>query len=183
MNLKDQQALLKLARESIITYFSKEYPYTGKVEHISDLLGVFVTLYKNKELRGCIGYPTATFPLYKGVVEAARAAAFQDPRFPQLQKSELGQVNIEISVLTKPVLMEVKKPEDYFKSIEIGKDGLMLRGPEGAGLLLPQVATEHNFAPIAFLRCLSQKASLEQEAWTKPENHIFKFQAIIFSEK
>jgi hypothetical protein len=182
MNQEDQAALLRIARESISTYFSKEYPYTGRVEHLSQKLGVFVTLHKNGKLRGCIGYPIPAFPLYKGVIEAARAAAFQDPRFPPLQKNELKQVKIEISVLTRPQLVN-KKPEDIPQSIEIGKDGLILKGPRGSGLLLPQVATENNFAPIAFLRCVSMKAGLEKDAWLNRENQIFKFQAEVFSEK
>ena len=76
--------------------------------------GVFVTLNKNGQLRGCIGYPQPIMPLYKAVINAARAAAFEDPRFPAVRKDELKEISFELSVLTVPELIEAK-PEEYTK--------------------------------------------------------------------
>ncbi len=174
--------LIKLAKESLSSYFLQKEPDISTVKQFSDRRGVFVTLYKNKQLRGCIGFPESVFPLLEAVIKAARSAAFEDPRFPPLQKEELKDIKIEISVLTVPKLIEVKKPEDYLKEIKIGKDGLIIRSSLGSGLLLPQVATEYNWSVEEFLRHLCEKAWLKQDAWKDTNNRIYRFQAQIFKE-
>ena len=183
MLAEDKKALLALARESIQTYFSEDEPSVSKVKHLDKKQGVFVTLTENKELRGCIGFPHAVMPLYKAVIEAAISAAFGDPRFPILTEEELPMIEIEISVLTEPVLIKVESSEQYMKEITLGEDGLILRSIYGSGLLLPQVATEHNMTATQFLNALSQKAGLYFDAWKDLKNQIFKFQAEVFSEK
>ncbi|MFH1505539.1 MAG: AmmeMemoRadiSam system protein A [archaeon] len=179
----DKQALLVVARESIKTYFSEDEPDVSDVKHLDEKQGVFVTLTKLGELRGCIGFPQAVMPLYNAVIEAARSAAFDDSRFPVVTKDELSNIKIEISVLSVPELIQVEKAEDYMKEIKIGEDGLILRSIYGSGLLLPQVATEHHMTISQFLNALSQKAGLSFDAWKDLKNQIFKFQAEVFSEK
>jgi uncharacterized protein len=183
MDQEDGAILLRLARESITTAFSNDEPNINEALHMDEEQGVFVTIHKNGDLRGCIGYPEPVMPLYKAVIEAARSAAFQDSRFSQMIKTELREIDIEISVLTIPELIKIEKPEDYLKQITIGEDGLIIRHPAGSGLLLPQVATENNFSVAQFLNCLCQKAYLPFSAWQDPQTQIFKFQAEIFSEK
>ena len=178
----DGKLLIKLARESILSYFLQNKPDTSTVKQFSDRRGVFVTLNKNNELRGCIGFPEPVFPLFGAVIKAARSAAFEDTRFPPLQKEELKDIKIEISVLTVPSLIEVKKSDDYLKKIKIGKDGLIVRSSLGSGLLLPQVATEYNWDVEEFLGHLCEKAWLKQDAWKDTNNRIYKFQAQIFKE-
>jgi AmmeMemoRadiSam system protein A len=183
MHAEDKKALLVLARESIRTYFLDDEPDVSDVKHLDKKQGVFVTLTENKELRGCIGFPQAIMPLYKAIIEAARSAAFADPRFPILIEEELPDIEIEISVLTEPELIKVESPEQYLKEIKLGEDGLILRSIYGSGLLLPQVATEHGMTTSQFLNALSQKAGLTFDAWKDLKNQIFKFQAEVFSEK
>ncbi len=178
----DGKLLVKLARESISSYFLQKEPDTSAVKQFSDRQGVFVTLYKNEQLRGCIGFPEPVFPLFEAIIKAAKSAAFEDPRFPPLQKEELKHIKIEISVLTVPTLIKVKKPEDYLKEIKIGKDGLIIRSTHGSGLLLPQVAAEYKWGVEEFLRHLCEKAWLKQDAWKDTNNQIYKFQAQIFKE-
>ena len=178
----DGRLLIKLARESISSYFLQKEPDISIVKQFSDKQGVFVTLYKNKQLRGCIGFPEPVFPLFEAIIKSARSAAFEDPRFPPLQKEELKHIKIEISVLTVPSLIEVKKSDDYLKKIKIGKDGLIIRSSLGSGLLLPQVATEYNWDVKEFLGHLCEKAWLKQDAWKDINNQIYKFQAQIFKE-
>lgn len=182
MNKKNQKILLKLARAAIESSFEDEDPDTSECSKLTQLRGCFVTLHKNKQLRGCIGFIKPIMPLYEQIIAAAKAAAFEDSRFSSLEKNELKDIEIEISVLTKPELIKVSKPEEYIKNIEIGKDGLIIKG-ENSGLLLPQVATEWNFNQEQFLECLSEKAGLNKDAWKNPENKIYKFKAEIFSEK
>jgi len=178
----DGKLLIKLARKSISSYFLQKEPNIITLKHFSERQGVFVTLYKNEQLRGCIGFPEPVFPLYEAIIKSARSAAFEDSRFPPLQKEELKDIRIEISVLSVPILIEVKKPDDYLKKIKIGEDGLIIRSSLGSGLLLPQVATEYKWGVEEFLRHLCEKAWLKQDAWKDTNNRIYKFQAQIFKE-
>jgi len=184
MNDKDKQILLKLARESIQTYFLGKKPNINEAKHLTEKRGVFVTLHdKNGRLRGCIGYPAPIYSLCTAIVEAARSAAFHDPRFPPLKKEELDSTMIEISVLTLPQRIIATHYNDYLKKIKLGEDGLIIEGAYGSGLLLPQVATENQFNIPQFLNALSQKAGLSFNAWKELENKISKFQAIVFNEE
>ena len=184
MKSSDKKLLLALARESIKTYFSGKKPSMDKVKHLSAKQGVFVTLHDKKLLlRGCIGFPMPVYPLNMAVVEAARSAAFHDPRFPPVEEDEMDDIIIEISVLTLPEEIKVKHPNDYLDSIKIGEDGLIIDGRLGSGLLLPQVATENNFNAQTFLNCLCQKAGMGFYCWKDLGNKISKFQAIVFNEK
>lgn len=182
INQEDKTSLLKLARDSIETYFSKKEPAIEKTKKFSKKQGVFVTLKKNGRLRGCIGYPQPYFPLYTAIINAARAAAFEDSRFNPVTKDELKEIKIEISVLTVPELIEVKKPEECLKKIKIGEDGLIIRGIFRSGLLLPQVFVEYKASPKQALEMLCEKAGLNHDAWENLDNKIYKFQAEIFHE-
>jgi len=183
MDKKDKKLLLEIARESIKTYFKGKKPEMKNVKHLSEKRGVFVTLHKKGELRGCIGFPLPVYALNMAVVEAARSAAFHDSRFPQLKEEELKEVEIEISVMTVPEDIKVNRPTEYMEKIKIGVDGLIVKGPFGSGLLLPQVATENNFNVQTFLNCLCQKAGMGFYAWKDLSNKISKFQAEVFNEK
>jgi uncharacterized protein len=181
LNKKDQTLLLKLARDSIDVTFKDSDLDTSKVGHLTQLRGCFVTLHKNNQLRGCIGFPKPIMPLYEQIITATKAAAFEDPRFQPLSKNELKDIVIEISILTKPELLKVKHYDEYLKEIEIGRDGLIIKG-QGSGLLLPQVATEYHFDAKQFLECLCEKAELDKDAWKILSNKIYRFRAEIFSE-
>jgi len=174
--------LLKLARKSIESYFSnKELKYDEEKKEFKEPRGVFVTLTRHGKLRGCIGFPYPYKPLAEAVVEAAKAAAFQDPRFKPLEAKELDKIKIEISVLTLP--QEIQAKQDILKEIEIGKDGLIIQFSGFSGLLLPQVALEQKWNSLQFLEATCNKAGLPSDCWKNKECHIFKFQAQIFSEK
>lgn len=183
MDNADKKLLLELARESIKTYFTGEKPSMDKVKHLSEKRGVFVTLHLDGELRGCIGFPMPVYLLNTAIVEAARSAAFHDPRFPPVEEGELDKIDIEISVLTVPKEIKVNHADEYKKKIKIGEDGLIIKGGFGSGLLLPQVATENNFNAERFLNCLCQKAGMGFNSWKDLDNKISKFQADIFGEK
>jgi AmmeMemoRadiSam system protein A len=182
MDKKDKKLLLELARESIKTYFKGKKPGMKNVTGLSEKRGVFVTLHKKGELRGCIGFPLPVYALNTAIVEAARSAAFHDPRFPPLREEELKDVELEISVLTVPEEIKVSRANDYLEKIRIGEDGLIIKGPFGSGLLLPQVATENNFNVQTFLNCLCQKAGMGFNDWKDLSNKVSKFQAEVFNE-
>ncbi|MBU2561133.1 MAG: TIGR00296 family protein [Nanoarchaeota archaeon] len=181
MRKEDGKRLIELARKSIESYFSKKDINLETYKKFSDKQGVFVTLHKKGELRGCIGFPYPIYPLYQAVFEAARAAAFEDCRFHPVEQGELKDIDIEVSVLTVPEEI-ASDPEDLPKHIKIGEDGLIIKGPSGSGLLLPQVFTEYHCTPERALEMTCQKAGLPEDAWKNRKNKVFRFQAQVFSE-
>ncbi len=138
--------------------------------------GIFVTLKKHGELRGCIGLVRGIEPLSKAIGEMAVAAATHDPRFPPVQLNELSEIDIEISILTP-----MSKVTDI-ADIKIGRDGLMLQYRGHSGLLLPQVPVEWNWDVAEFLENLCHKAGLPPGSHLQPGATLLKFSADIFSE-
>ena len=185
LSLEQGAGLVKLARKAIESRFSIIKLKVDKdiKEMFSDVMGCFVTLHKEGLLRGCIGYPEPIMPLYEGIVSAAENAAFKDPRIPPLEKKELDEINVEISVLTKPKRIDVRNPEDYPKQIVVGRDGLIVRSTFSSGLLLPQVATEYRWNALTFLRQTCVKANLKPEDWRDFDLvRVYKFQSHVYGE-
>jgi len=185
LSLSEGKKLVSIARKELDNYFMNQEVEKWDVSGFKKKLGVFVSLhsYHSKSLRGCIGFPIAQMPLWQAVREAAKSAAFEDPRFLPVAKDELDDIIIEISVLTKPSLIKVKKPEDIISSIEIGKDGLIIEYSGYSGLLLPQVPVEQKWTAEKFLEQLCIKAGVSPKTWKNASAKIFKFQAQIFAEK
>lgn len=179
MSQEQGERLLSLARKSIQSFFEGKELDT---DEFAEKRGVFVTLTLYGELRGCIGFVEPTHPLGKAVVQAARFAAFNDPRFPPLKQKDLKKIRITISVLTPMQLIKVEDPDDYPKKIEIGKDGLWIKLDSFKGLLLPQVAAEHNLSPEEFLNSVCHKAGLLDDTWRQGSCEICKFQVDLFLE-
>jgi len=175
--------LLNMAKDTIKEYIQndtileipKDIP-----KNLKENLGVFVTLNKNKQLRGCIGYPEPIFPVVDAVIKSAIAAATEDPRFPKVDEDELDQIDLELTILTKPKLIEVEDSSEYLDKIIIGKHGLIVEKGYYKGLLLPQVATEHNMDTEEFLSNTCMKAGLDYSCWLDNNVKIFSFEGQIF---
>ncbi|MBQ6218108.1 MAG: TIGR00296 family protein [Methanosphaera sp.] len=182
---EEGELLLKIARENIDTYLKgDDYILPSDLPKIFyEKLGVFVTLSINSNLRGCIGYPEPYMELINGLLDVSIAAAVQDPRFNPISFSEFQKVKLEISVLTKPMLVEIKSFEDYFELLKVGNDGLIIENGHNRGLLLPQVPVEQNWDLKTFLENLCYKAGLNINAWKDENTKIYSFQAQIFEEK
>ena len=178
--------LVKLARQTVVDYF-KNRELEIKKTKFKQNRGVFASIHTHPDhkLRGCIGYPYPTLPLGEALQRAAIAAAFQDTRFLPLSKDELKDVIFEVSILTEPNLIKVKKPEEYLKKIEIGKDGLIMECNLHKGLLLPQVPLqfEPKWDVETFLEHTCMKSGLPPDMWLDPRIKIYKFQCQIFKEK
>ena len=168
-----KEKILQIARNAIL---DDKYVNDG----FKDKKGIFVTIYVNNNLRGCIGFVEPIFSLSEGVIKAARLAAYHDYRFTPLNKNE--NFKVEVSILTEPELIKVKKCEDYFDKIKIGKDGLIVESNYGRGLLLPKVFIEYKCDVKKALEMTCQKADLSSDAWKDLNNKIYKFQAKVFSE-
>ena len=145
--------------------------------------GAFVTIHTHPEhrLRGCIGIPLPVMPLKEAIIQGAQSAT-RDPRFFPLNKDELDQIIIEVTILTKPALISVTKPQDYLNEIEIGRDGLIVEQGFFKGLLLPQVPVEQSWDKEEFLSQTCMKAGLMADAWFNKSTKISKFSGQIFTE-
>ncbi len=180
----EQKMLLELARSTLQSYL-KDSREPGLEENafsahpgLGQKLGVFVTLRKNNDLRGCIGSLIGVEPLYRGVMANAVHAAVDDPRFPPLTFGELKAVEIEISVMT-PL-----RPLADYRDIRLGTDGVIIRDGAAQAVFLPQVAKETGWTLDEFLGNLCLKAGLERDAYRRsPAMRFQVFQAQVFSEK
>ena len=175
--------LVELSKETI-KYFLDTGKTMVKPEdypiELDEELGVFVTLNKNNNLRGCIGYAEPVKPAIDASMDVAISAAFNDPRFPQLSPEEFDELDFEVTVLTKPEMIIVAHPDQYFDEIGIGRDGLIIQKGYAKGLLLPQVATENAFTTEEFLEHTCMKAGISADSWMDESCDVFKFQGQIF---
>ncbi len=185
LTLEEGKLLVKLARETIETYLREgRKPRVPKVPaKLRERRGVFVTLNKGGELRGCIGHPLPTTPLVDAVIDSAISSATRDPRFPPVDPEELPALDVEVSVLSKPEPIEVKSPREYPKHIVIGRDGLIIEWSGCAGLLLPQVPIEWGWNAEEFLSHACMKAGLMPDHWLREGVRISKFSAQVFRER
>ena len=134
-------------------------------------------------MRGCIGYPIPIKRLSNGLIDAAIAAATEDPRFPPVNPNELDDITFEITVLTPPIEIKVNNPQEYLSIIKVGRDGMIVESSFTSGLLLPQVAKEYDWNVEEFLCHTCEKAGLDKNAWKISSTKISKFEGIIFKEE
>lgn len=185
LTLDEGKLIVKLARETIETYLREgREPRVPKVPvKLREHRGVFVTLNKGSELRGCIGHPLPTTPLIDAVIDSSISSATRDPRFPPVTPEELPALEVEVSVLSKPEPIKVKSPREYPKHIVIGRDGLIIEWSGYAGLLLPQVPVEWGWDAEEFLSHACMKAGLMPDHWLREGVRISKFSAQVFRER
>ena len=170
-------ALLRLARESIVGHVTGQSPAIEVSDAAPEASGVFVTIKRRAELRGCLGTLACLDGLDSEVARCARDAASRDPRFPPVSPDEIPELSVEISVLGPLERIDPVRPE----SVTVGRDGLVVeRGPH-RGLLLPQVATEWGWTAEQFLRQTCRKAGLPDDAW-RTGARVFRFDAEVFGE-
>ena len=180
MQHKQRQYLLRISRAVIEAVVLGQQPprHESSDPFFAERRGCFVTIKNCGRLRGCIGTFIAEAPLLRSVEEMAEAAT-ADPRFPRdrISPQELGQIDVEISVLS--ALEKTEQP----LSLELGKHGIYIRRGPCSGCFLPQVATETGWSKEEFLtRCCAGKAGLEPEAWKQPDTEVFLFTAEVFGE-
>jgi AmmeMemoRadiSam system protein B/AmmeMemoRadiSam system protein A len=175
----DKIFLLKMAREVIKAECEGSTPDIPEPSSpiMKKLRGAFVTLKKNGQLRGCIGYIEAIKPLYQSVREMAVSAAFKDYRFTPVKLDEVSELEISISVLSP--ISKISDPS----RVEVGKHGLIISKGGHRGLLLPQVPVEWNWDRETFLDQTCVKAGLPKGCWKDGKAIIEVFTANVFSEK
>jgi len=180
LNFQQRKRLLEIARKTIETYVRERKAPDFK-ETDPELLkekGAFVTIHKHGDLRGCIGNIYGRGPLYLTIRDMAIASSTEDPRFSPVDKEELKEIEIEISVLSEP------KKITSIDEIELGVHGVIVRKGFNSGVFLPQVAIETGWSKEEFLSHLcSGKAGLHPLAWKDKSTQIYTFTAEVFSEK
>jgi AmmeMemoRadiSam system protein A len=181
-----QKYLLKLARQAIEHFLNTGKELIVDENEIEKPLiedrGVFVTLNINNNLRGCIGHIIPVQALYKDVIENAVSAAFHDPRFQPLNDDELGDIKIEISILSIPKKLEYSSPDDLLKKLNPGKDGIILKKGYNQATYLPQV-WEGLPEKEQFLSSLCMKAGLGPDEWKSKELEIETYTVEQFEEE
>ncbi|MDA3907504.1 MAG: AmmeMemoRadiSam system protein A [Sulfurimonas sp.] len=163
--------LLRIAKSAILGNFDdkykideesllREYPFLAKDG------AAFVTLKYDNNLRGCIGSIISHRRLIDDVVHNAISAGFSDPRFSALGENELSHLNLEVSVLSEPVILEYDDYEDLLRKVQPNIDGLILKHDRYQGTFLPQV-WEQLPTTKEFLEHLSMKAGANPSIYSE----------------
>ncbi len=182
LTLEEGKIAVKLARKAIETYLSEGKVIQDRLSGVFEQKrGVFTTLTKHGELRGCIGFPYPIKRLDEAIIESAIAAATEDPRFSPVSLEEMDEIVVEVTILTPPEKIDVK-PTELPKHVEIGKHGLMVKRGFYSGLLLPQVAVEYGFDSEEFLSQTCMKAGLPPDCWLMEGTEVYRFEGQIFKE-
>ena len=169
LSTENRRLLLELAYESIRHGLETGKALEINIEQYPPELQVnkatFVTLHRNKELRGCIGILKPVRPLAEDVAYNAWAAASSDSRFMPLTANELGDLDIHISILGAPEEMDFTSENDLLQQIRPGTDGLILEHGFNKGTFLPTV-WESLSDSREFLNHLKLKAGLPIDYWS-----------------
>lgn len=182
---KDKQELLSVARRSIEHGLRVYKPLPINIRDFKSPLtekgACFVTLTTSAGLRGCIGSLEAHQPLVKDVADNAFAAAFRDPRFAPLASFELGDIHIEISVLTPLQEISFTSQQDLLDQIEPFEDGLVIEDGHHCGTFLPLVWKQLP-DKRTFLSHLKQKAGLPAGYWSD-SLRVYRYHSVVFEEQ
>jgi len=173
------KVLLQIAKSAILKKFDENYTFDEKkllkqYPYLNKDGAVFVTLKQNKELRGCIGSIIAHKTLLDDLTHNALSASFSDPRFQALQKEELSSLNLEVSLLSEPKILDYENYEDLLQKVRPNIDGLILEHTRFRGTFLPQVWEQLN-TPKLFLEHLSMKAGATPSIYSEHPN-IYVYQ-------
>ena len=182
LSTEDKEALLKLARKTLEYYLNKGVkpsPADLGIEiskGMQRIMGAFVTLTENRELRGCIGEIFPKRALYEAVMDHAIDSGVSDYRFSPVTISELPGLKFEISALTEPYSVQ------SYNEIVLGRHGIVIQKNGLSAVYLPQVASEQGWDLKTTLSELSLKAGLPSDAWKEGASFLV-FEAIVFSER
>jgi uncharacterized protein (TIGR00296 family) len=186
LSLLQGAKLVALARNALDTHFSffKKLKIDKKLkQELSSTHGGFVALYKKGQLRCSNGMVETALPLYEFIPSAVEFAAFKDNRFTPIEKKEIPELLVEISILSKPKRLDVRNPEDYLNKIRLGKDGILVRSTFTSGFVLPQVALSQQWDALTFLRNACLKAQIHPDDWQDFDKvRVYTFQCQVFSE-
>lgn len=136
MTEEELHPVVRLAREAVESYVRQGIIVeSGELTpEMKERAGVFVSLHRHGELRGCIG----TFePTRESVAEEIIANAInsstRDPRFPPVTESELDDLEYSVDILTEP------EPVTDLSQLDPNEYGIIVESGLRRGLLLPDL--------------------------------------------
>ncbi len=191
LSLSDGIFLVKLARRAVEEKLDsgatiEPPPDTPEYMHRPGMVFTTIETYHGpgeRSLRGCIGFLQPVYPLVEAVIRSAIEAAFNDPRFPPLEKHELDHVTFEVAVLSVPELLEASDRWELPAKIIIGRHGLVARRGWFQGTLLPQVPVEYCWDPETFLAETCMKAGMSPDCWLDNATQILTYEGRVFQEE
>ena len=133
---KQLHPIVKLAREAVESYVGQGKVLKPKelTDEMKQRSGVFVSIKKHGELRGCIGtFEPSRANVAEEIVANAISSATQDPRFASVVVSELGDLEYSVDILTEP------EPADGIDQLGPKKYGVIVECGFRRGLLLPDL--------------------------------------------
>jgi len=129
--------VVALARASLHHFLDKgtTLPVPDNLaETLPGRAGVFVSLKKQGQLRGCIGTFAPTRPsIASEIIHNAISAGTADPRFSPVQLAELSEITISVDVLGAPQAV------DRLDMLDPQKYGVIVKKGNRSGLLLPML--------------------------------------------
>ncbi|MBU0682339.1 MAG: AmmeMemoRadiSam system protein A [Proteobacteria bacterium] len=186
--LKEQgDILVRLAKSTIATLLGAKQaeqitPQELSAPEFQEKRGVFVTLHKKGQLRGCVGSLTGSETILEAIRHQAENAAFYDSRFNRVQADELPDIKVEISILSEPAPLTFSDPEDLVRKVRPQIDGVILSCGRHQATFLPQVWDQLP-DPKDFLGHLAMKAGLLREGWKNKGVEISTYQVQHFGEQ
>jgi uncharacterized protein len=184
---EEKQTLLRLAREALDRAVHEKLLPPLEPSILTPALTApgasFVTLTIHGNLRGCIGALEPYQPLVDDVREHAVAAALNDYRFKPVSAGELDEIEIEVSRLTMPALLDYKDTDDLLTKLRPNVDGVILKdGPYRRATFLPQV-WEKIPDKTEFLDNLCYKMGAPLDTWRRKKLEVLVYQVEEFHEE
>jgi uncharacterized protein len=165
----EREILLRIAYQSIRSGLKAGQPAAISIDGLPARLSArrasFVTLHAEEKLRGCIGSLEPRTSLAENVSFNAYAAAFRDTRFQPLQANEIDTLSLDISVLSRPEMLDFDSESSLLEIVRPGIDGLILQEHDFRSTFLPSV-WESLPDPAQFLGHLKLKAGLAADYWS-----------------
>lgn len=167
--------VLAAARASIVASINEEEFIPHKIPSVLTEFGAsFVTLKLDGKLRGCIGSIYPTKPLILDIIDNAKNAGFQDPRFEPLTIDELEKLEFSVSILSSIEKIDFKDERDLLSKIY--PHGIILVERDKRAVYLPVVWEQLPDREI-FLNSLKEKAGLPPDYFSRTIE-AYKFSAV-----
>lgn len=171
---------IKLAKKAVKNYIQDKQIVDLSEEEVPDNFlnekaGVFVTLKRNGELRGCVGTPKPSQNNIAEEIISSAVSACKDPRLPAINKEEIQDLQFEVYILEEPEhfcdIEPQEEPEEKIKELNPKKEGILVKTDTKSALLLPDL--EGLTTPMEQLNAALKKAGINSQEKYK----ILKFEA------
>jgi len=182
LSLLEKGVLIDLARNAATAFIQEGLGEEPDVDTrrlpkaLMEKKGLFVAIYKQGELRGCMGTILPVMPIWQACMENARSTAYKDSRFVPLAIHELDHISYEITLVDTP------RPFSDISQLEKGTHGIILTKGFRKEVFLPGSLNDlpHNSEGI-FAR-LRAKADMSDDDHDAPEQWEL-FHAEVISER